>query len=91
MASRPNAETPVGFNSGLNSPTNGFITTDDDRMLQVQFIKGQLWSSLNTALTIAGESGVRSGAAWFEIHPSLNGIYHWEVDGNETGLRGLDR
>ena len=69
----PNAETPVGFNSGLNSPTNGFITTDDDRMLQVQFIKGQLWSSLNTALTIAGESGVRSGAAWFEIHPSLNG------------------
>jgi len=69
----PNAETPVGFNSGLNSPTSGFITTDDDRMLQVQFINGQLWSSLNTALTIAGETGVRSGAAWFDVHPSLNG------------------
>jgi len=69
----PNAETPVGFNSGLGFPTSGFITTDDDRMLQVQFINGQLWSSLNTALTIAGETGVRSGAAWFEVHPSLNG------------------
>ncbi len=67
----PPAETPVGFNSG--SPTSGFIQTDDDRMLQVQFINGQLWSSLNTALTIAGETGVRSGAAWFEIKPSLKG------------------
>ena len=69
----PSAETPVGFNSGLGLSTSGFITTDDDRMLQVQFINGQLWSSLNTALTIAGETGVRSGAAWFEVHPSLNG------------------
>ncbi len=69
----PNAETPVGFNSGLGAPTSGFITTDDDRMLQVQLINGQLWSSLNTAITIAGETGTRSGAAWFEVHPSLNG------------------
>ncbi len=23
--------------------------------------------------TIAGETGTRSGAAWFEVHPSLNG------------------
>jgi hypothetical protein len=69
----PPAETPVGFNSGLGSPTSGFIQTDDDRMLKVQFIKGQLWSTLTTALTIPGETGVRSGAAWFEIHPSLNG------------------
>ena len=69
----PPAETPVGFNSGLGSPTSGFIQTDDDRMLQVQFINGQLWSTLTTALTIPGETGVRSGAAWFEIKPSLNG------------------
>jgi hypothetical protein len=69
----PPAETPVGFNSGLNSVTSGFIQTDDDRMLQVQFINGQLWSTLTTALTIPGETGVRSGAAWFEIRPSLNG------------------
>ena len=63
----------MGFDSGLDSPTSGFIQTDDDRMLQVQFINGQLWSSLDTALTIAGETGVRSGAAWFEVHPSLSG------------------
>ncbi len=69
----PSAQTPVGFNSGLNSSTSGFITTDDDRMLQVQFINGHLWSSLDTAITIAGETGTRSGAAWFEVQPSLNG------------------
>lgn len=67
----PSAQTPVGFNSGLNAPTSGLITNDDDRMQQVQFINDHLWSSLDTALTISGESGVRSGAAWFEIHPSL--------------------
>jgi hypothetical protein len=69
----PPAETPVGFNSGVPGSTSGFIQTDDDRMLQVQFINGQLWSTLTTALTIPGETGVRSGAAWFEIRPSLNG------------------
>ncbi len=69
----PSAETPVGFNSGFASATSGLITTDDDRMLRVQEINGQLWSSLNTAITIAGETGTRSAAAWFEVRPSLNG------------------
>lgn len=69
----PAAQTPVGFNAGDNVPTSGFIQTDDDRMQQVQFINGQLWSSLDTALTLPGETGTRSGAAWFEVHPSLNG------------------
>ena len=69
----PLAETPVGFDSGIGDFTTGLINTDDDRMLQVQEINGVLWSSLNTAITIAGETGTRSGAAWFEVHPSLNG------------------
>lgn len=69
----PSRKTPVGFDSGVGLPTSGLINTDDDRMLQVQFINGHLWSSLNTALTVAGETATRSGAAWFEIHPSLQG------------------
>ena len=84
----PPCGNPCGFNSGLNSLTSGFIQTDDDRMLQVQFINGQLWSSLTTALTIAGETGVRSGAAWFEIHTLAEREHHRQVNGDETGLCG---
>lgn len=58
----------------LATDPSGFkINTDDDRMQQVQYINGQLWSSLDTALTIPGESGVRSAAAWFEVKPFLSG------------------
>lgn len=54
-------------------PSGFVINTDDDRMQQVQYINGELWSSLDTAITLPGESGVRSAAAWFEVHPFLSG------------------
>ena len=58
----------------LATDPSGFaINTDDDRMLQVQYINGQLWSSNDTAITVPGDSHERSGAAWYEIHPMLNG------------------
>jgi hypothetical protein len=69
----PSAETPVGFSQYYQTNTSGLITTDDDRMLQVQEINGMLWSSLDTALTVPGQSTTLSGAAWFEVQPSLNG------------------
>lgn len=69
----PSAQTPVGFNSYYGQNTSGLITTDDDRMLQVQEINGKLWSTLNTAITTGGVTTTLSGAAWFEVMPSLNG------------------
>jgi hypothetical protein len=67
-----NSET-YGLPPSAQSPHNELLNTDDDRMQQVQFINGQLWSSLTTAITIPGDTQVRSAAAWFEIQPHLNG------------------
>ncbi len=70
----PSAQTPVGFNAFYGENTSGLIQTDDDRMLQVQEINGELWSTLDTALTnVPGQTTTLSGAAWFEVTPSLNG------------------
>ncbi|HLH61266.1 MAG TPA: hypothetical protein VKV20_06230 [Ktedonobacteraceae bacterium] len=62
-----------GLPPSAQSPHNELINTDDDRMQQVQFINGQLWSSLTTAITIPGDTQIRSAAAWFEISPHLKG------------------
>ncbi|HWX74090.1 MAG TPA: hypothetical protein VNZ05_02225 [Solirubrobacteraceae bacterium] len=43
----------------------------DDRMQQVQFTGGAAWGELATGLTPSGDSGERSGAAWFEVAPAL--------------------
>src|SRR5258706_51180 len=62
-----------GLPPSAESPHNELLNTDDDRMQQVQFINGQLWSSLTTAITIPGDQQTRSAAAWFEIQPHLKG------------------
>jgi hypothetical protein len=65
---------PYGFpvaatQRGSFSPIN----PDDDRMQQVQFIGGNIWGELDTAVTIAGDSVERDGGAWFTVHPTLSG------------------
>lgn len=52
--------------------TTSLLDAGDDRMQQTQFIKGNVWGELDTAVTIAGDTQVRAGAAWFEVHPNLN-------------------
>ncbi len=49
------------------------LDSGDDRMQQVQFISGNLWGALTTAVTIPGDPMERAAAAWFDVHPSLNG------------------
>lgn len=49
------------------------INTGDDRMQQAEFINGQLWGALDTALLIPGDTTVRSAAAWFTVQPHLTG------------------
>jgi hypothetical protein len=48
------------------------LNTGDDRMQQVQFIGGELWSELNTAFTVPGDPTQLSANAWFKIHPRLH-------------------
>ena len=49
------------------------LDSGDDRMQQVQFINGDLWGALDTAVTIPHDTTSRAGIAWFKVQPSLNG------------------
>lgn len=69
----PNAVTPPGFNGFTGEATTGIVATDFDAMLEVEFINGHLVSSLDTAITIPGDTSERSGAAWFQVQPVLSG------------------
>jgi hypothetical protein len=60
---------PKGEQKG--SPS--LIETDDDRMQQTQFINGEIWGELDTALNIPGDPQPRAGAAWFQVKASLSG------------------
>jgi hypothetical protein len=55
-----------------------FLNPDDDRMLQVEALNQngtiQLWSALDTALSVAGDTQTRDGAAWFEINPVAQSV-----------------
>lgn len=48
------------------------ITANDDRMQQVTWAAGKLWSSLNTVVK-PNNSTVQSGAAYFIVAPSFSG------------------
>jgi hypothetical protein len=75
----PNAQTPKGFcpgidcHNGRGAPTTGILQTDWDAMQETQFMHGQLIGALNTGVTIPGDPATRSGVAWFDVHPTLNG------------------
>jgi hypothetical protein len=49
------------------------IDSGDDRMQQTQFINGEIWGELDTALVPAGDTVQRAGAAWFRVQPYLSG------------------
>ncbi|MGH2447611.1 MAG: hypothetical protein ACRDFS_03280, partial [Chloroflexota bacterium] len=68
-----NAVTPRGFNGFTGEPTSGLVTADFDAMEQVQNFDNNLYGTLNTAVTIPGDTSERDGVAWFEIHPTLYG------------------
>lgn len=74
----PNAQTPPGFCSSSlcgkdGAPTTGVVQTDFDAMQEVQYINGQLVGALSTGVTIPGDTGERSGIAWFVVHPQVSG------------------
>ncbi len=51
------------------------LNSNDDRMNQTVYVKGQIWGALNTV--VGSGAGQRSGIAWFAVTPSgdkkLNG------------------
>jgi len=51
------------------------IAANDDRMQQVVFAAGNLWTAVPTRVQPGGQGPVRAGGAWFAIAPSVsNGL-----------------
>ena len=73
-----NVQSPPGFSPGVfaltgDGTTTGLLNTDFDALDNLQYINGQLYAVLNTALNVPGSSIPRDGAAWFKVTPKLNG------------------
>lgn len=57
--------------NAVQKGSTSLLNTGDDRMQQVQFIKGKLWGELTTALNVPGNPVQLSASAWFEIDPDV--------------------
>jgi hypothetical protein len=69
LTTEPYANPPDAAQKGSDT----LIATNDDRMQQTQFINGEIWGELNTAIVPADDTAVRAGAAWFRVKPQLSG------------------
>jgi len=49
------------------------LDAGDDRMQQTEFINGELWGELDTAVGLRHDASLRAGIAWFRVHPALAG------------------
>jgi hypothetical protein len=55
----------TGFDNGVGfTPT---LNAGDDRMMQAEFIGGNVWAALDSSVNIAGDPTTRDGVAWFKI------------------------
>ena len=64
--------TPLADAFGAHEST---LNSNDDRMNQVVYAGGRLWSGVNTAITTANtyvSSADRTGIAWFAVSPSAS-------------------
>jgi hypothetical protein len=69
VTTEPYAIPPQAEQKGSTS----LLDSGDDRMQQTQFINGEIWGELDTAVMPAGDTSQRAGAAWFRVQPQLNG------------------
>lgn len=57
-----------------------YLDPVDSRLLQVQFVNDhgatRLYASLDTALTVGGDSTPVDGAAWFDVNPNTGKVNH---------------
>lgn len=49
------------------------LDSGDDRMQSTQFISGQIWGELDTAIVNGGDPLPWAGAAWFRVKPHVSG------------------
>jgi hypothetical protein len=49
------------------------LESGDDRMMETQFINGEIWGALGTKVSGNDDSTPRAGIAWFRVRPQLDG------------------
>ena len=57
------------YGGPLNQPINT-LNTNDDRMNQVVYAGGSLWSGVNTIVDDPAGGSSKAGIAWFQVRPS---------------------
>ncbi len=50
--------------------SSAFLQPDDSRLQTCQFVSGDVWCSLSTAIAIKNDPETRDGVAWFELSTS---------------------
>jgi hypothetical protein len=50
--------------------SSAFLNPDDSRLQTCQFVSGDVWCSLSTAIAIKNDPATRDGVAWFELSTS---------------------
>src|SRR6266566_1105562 len=50
--------------------SSAFLNPDDSRLQTCQFVSGDIWCSLSTAINIKNDPATRDGVAWFELSTS---------------------
>jgi len=61
--------------------------SNDTRMQQVWYANGKLWGSTDTAVNVGGE--LKSGIAWFQVDPKINGAGKVEGQVKNEGYLAL--
>jgi hypothetical protein len=52
--------------------SSAFLNPDDSRLQTCQFVSGNTWCSLSTAINIKNDAQTRDGVAWFKLSTSGN-------------------
>ena len=61
----------LALSTGSGAPrSSAFLNPDDDRLQACQFVSGNTWCSLTTAINIKNDSATRDGVAWFKLSTS---------------------
>ena len=59
------------LSTGSGAPrSSAFLNPDDSRLQTCQFVSGNTWCALSTAINIKGDPATRDGVAWFKLSTS---------------------
>jgi hypothetical protein len=58
----------LALSTGSGAPrSSAFLNPDDSRLQACQFVSGNTWCALTTAINIKNDSATRDGVAWFKL------------------------